>query len=235
MATSNFQWPEISQSQSSKYATHNEALEDIDGKLGQQLSKDIAGTGIVTLVASSESGVHNFIDFTGLLTGNRTVRFPGGNGTIGGGLWWVRNSTTGAFTVTIDHQTGAGTNFVLPRTGYYVPMFSDQVNQVLMDVHQFPERDGAWSGTDVDFYVAERYYARTLTANLTLTFSNPVLGRCVLLELEQDGTGTRTLTLPAEANVIDGTFDTTASAVNHVKIECIDADTPKYLVWIWQE
>jgi len=237
MATTNFSWTEISQSQSDKYVTHNEALDQIEGKVSHQLDKSVAGTGIVTLVSTTETGIHQFIDFTGILTGNRTVRFPGGTGTSGGGTWFIRNSTTGAFTLTIDHASGAGNTFLLPRTGFYQPMFSDQTNQHLLDVHEFPERSTTWATSDIDFQDAERYYARTLTANLTLTLSNPVLGKYVLLELTQDGTGTRTLTLPGsgESVVVSGTFSTTALDVNHVKIECIDADTPKYLVWIYQE
>jgi len=233
MATTNYGWTEISQSQSSKYATHNTALGQIEGKLGVELTKSIAGTGTVSLIQGTETGVHMFIDFTGLLTGNRTVRMPGGNGISGGGIWFLRNSTTGAFTVTIDHATGSGNTFVLPRGTKYLPMISDQVNEYLLDVHEYPERSTTWATSDISFEDPTSYYARTLAANLTLTLSDPVLGQERWIELDS-AAGSYTFTLPGTATLVSGTYDTTGT-VNHIRVKCIDADTPKYLVWIDQE
>ena len=235
MATANFNWTEISQSQSSKYATHNTALGQIDGKLAEQSDFSIAGTGIINLAATTLTGITQYINFTGTLTGNRTVRFPGGNGAVGGGTWWVKNSTTGAFTVTIDHATGSGNTFVLPRNDVYFCMISDQTNQHLLDLHEFPERNTTWATSDISFEDPDRYYVRTLAANLTLTLSNPILGKSVLLELDS-GAGSYTFTLPGTANLLStsGTYDTTGT-VNQIRIECVDASTPKYLVWIDQE
>lgn len=85
-------------------------------------------------------------------------------------------------------------------------------------------------GTDIDFEAGTTEYFDTLTANRTLTFSKPVQGQVIFIQLTQDGTGGRTLTLPGSAKVVNGTFNTTANAVNHVGIYCIDAAAPKYIV-----
>jgi hypothetical protein len=85
-------------------------------------------------------------------------------------------------------------------------------------------------GTDIDFEGATTEYFDTLTANRTLTFSNPVQGEVIFIQLTQDGTGGRTLTIPGTAKLISGTFNTAANAVNHVGIMCIDEVTPKYIV-----
>jgi len=90
-------------------------------------------------------------------------------------------------------------------------------------------------GTDIDFQGNFTELFDTLTANRTLTFSNPVQGEVIFLQLTQDGTGGRTLTLPASAKVISGTFSTTANDVNHVGIYCVDEAAPKYLVTYRQE
>jgi hypothetical protein len=90
-------------------------------------------------------------------------------------------------------------------------------------------------GMDIDFEGPYTELFDTLTANRTLTFSNPVQGEVIFLQLTQDGTGGRTLTLPASAKVISGTFSTTANAVNHVGIYCVDEAAPKYLVTYRQE
>lgn len=64
-------------------------------------SLSVAGSANVTL--TTEQSLHNFLTFTGTLTGNIDVIFPTTQK-----LWMVRNATAGAFTLTckVSGQTG---------------------------------------------------------------------------------------------------------------------------------
>jgi hypothetical protein len=78
---------------------------------------------------------------------------------------------------------------------------------------------GNITGTvDIDLSDANFFYG-TMTGNVTLTFSNPpATGTAIafMIELAQDGTGGRTLTLPASVRQGDdmASASTTASDVN---------------------
>ena len=66
-----------------------------------------------------------------------------------------------------------------------------------------------------------------LTANATPTFANPVKGACYVLELQQDGTGSRTVTWTG-ATVVwpDGITPTLTTAANRkdlITLVCVDA------------
>src|ERR1700729_1774676 len=65
----------------------------------------------------------------------------------------------------------------------------------------------------------------TLTANCTLTFPTPEAGKSFTLELEQDATGSRTVTWPANARWSNGvypTLSTAAEAVDIIYFQCFD-------------
>lgn len=66
-----------------------------------QLSKSVAGTGSVTLTAAEAA--YNIINFTGILTGNKTVVMPNNINE-----WLMYNNTTGAFTLTVKTSAGVG-------------------------------------------------------------------------------------------------------------------------------
>lgn len=71
----------------------------------------IPGAGTFTLARSDAR--RNIIQFTGALTGNRTVVFPN---TVG--EWLIINSTTGAFTLTVS---AGGAGVVIPSGGFSTP------------------------------------------------------------------------------------------------------------------
>lgn len=78
----------------------------VQSSVNGRLSKSVAGTGTVTLTAT-EAG-YAILEFTGALTGNRTVVVP----TVAG-RWVVLNKTTGAFSLTV--KTAAGTGIVVAQ------------------------------------------------------------------------------------------------------------------------
>jgi len=72
-----------------------------------RLSKSVAGSGSVTL--TSAEAANQVLNFTGILTGNKTVVVPNGPQ-----VWHVFNNTTGSYTLTI--KTSAGTGIDVAQT-----------------------------------------------------------------------------------------------------------------------
>jgi hypothetical protein len=86
------------------------------------LSVSVPGTGNYTLSASEAAKTS--LQFTGLLTGARTISVPA---TVN--QYWVTNSTTGAFTLTVQ-VVGAPGATVLVQQGTSVILYSDGTNVV---------------------------------------------------------------------------------------------------------
>lgn len=86
------------------------------------LSKSVAGGSNVTLTAA-EAGYATLI-FTGTLTANISVIVP-----TAAGRWIVRNSTSGAFSLTV--KTSAGTGVSIPQ-GKSLEVYCDGINVVAL-------------------------------------------------------------------------------------------------------
>jgi hypothetical protein len=68
----------------------------------------------------------------------------------------------------------------------------------------------------------------TLTGNCTFTFSNPVAGAVYVLELWQDGTGSRTVTWPASVKWAGGTAPTLTTTANKMDLITLYYDGTNY-------
>ncbi len=79
----------------------------IDSRLGARLSKDCSGSADITV--SSTEAQNFFQTLTGVLTGNIKYILP-----AQGALYYIKNSTTGSFTITIVNDA-AGTGVILPQ------------------------------------------------------------------------------------------------------------------------
>lgn len=84
-------------------------------------------------------------------------------------------------------------------------------------------------GTAIDFSLNDVVRTKTLTANTTLSLTNPILDKTITLEVD----GNFTLTFPASVNIVNGSYDGTVQ--NWVMFYCVDAATPTYLATIMQE
>jgi hypothetical protein len=95
--------------QAQKEARTNEWFDQIAANFAGFVSIDAAGTGDLTLTNTIAGQVHNAVlIFTGTLTGNRTVIVPTAERRLS-----VRNSTSGAFSLTV--KTAGGTGIVIPQ------------------------------------------------------------------------------------------------------------------------
>ena len=200
-----------------------------------RLSKSVGGTSDVTLTAAE--ALNNQIIFTGALTGNINVIFP-----VDPRFWLVRNSTTGAFTLTC--KTPAGTGIVI-LAGEKVGIRSDGTNLVPMitglsgnlnalnhkiiapGIENYYETCVvANSSTAYTFNLANgNVFFITLTGDCTLTMPSlpgAGTGRAVsfTVRLVQDGTGGRTITFPSATvmwtNGVVPPFSTLANRINKV-------------------
>src|SRR5690242_9439823 len=77
----------------------DQTLSIIDLNMGGVLSLSVAGGSDVTLTGTQAENLS--YNFTGLLTGNISVKFP-----AVGSFYIVKNSTTGAFTLTMKTTAG---------------------------------------------------------------------------------------------------------------------------------
>jgi microcystin-dependent protein len=93
----------------------------IDGAFGGVTNINVTGVTATPVVLSAAQYRNLIIKFSGTLTANVTYQLPSGIG----GKWVIRNSATGAFTVTFA-SLGGGTSYV--ASGGFSNAVSDGVN-----------------------------------------------------------------------------------------------------------
>lgn len=179
--------------------------------------------GVPTHIVLRRSGTTAEVYLNGQLVATDTVA-ASGNGT--------------GTTINVGRSLDTSRNFAGAIAGLAIwdaALTAAEIKEVYQEYLAKGTRSDLSGGTEIDFKGDATEYFDTLTANRTLTFSNPVQGEVIMLQLTQDATGGRTLTLPGTATIISGTFSTTANAVNHLALMCIDEATPKYIVTVAQE
>jgi len=145
----------------------NTNLEIVEQIAGGYTAQDIAGgAGTTTLsVSDGSTGAtlsHRMIEFTGSITGNRIVTIPLDVQTF----YYLRNSTSGAYTVQFKYVSGSGDTFTFATTdkGDAV-VFATANDGTNPDIDTLPNGDVTTAGT------------QTLT-NKTLT--SPKIGTSIL-------------------------------------------------------
>jgi hypothetical protein len=98
----------IQQGQAQKETSANVALDILERKLTTEVSIDAAGTGDLDLTDDQARDLS--YQFTGVLTGNRTITVP-----PRAMMYLVENATTGAFTVSLEVIGGGGASVLLGR------------------------------------------------------------------------------------------------------------------------
>lgn len=209
--------------------------------IGQSVAgrASIATTGGTTTLTDTQYATNQdrmaALDFSGVLASNAVIIVPARTKS-----WIVRNQCSGSFTLTVKTSAGSGveiaqgqvatiwcdgTNVTSVSTdattlgGVAAAAFArrDAFNSFLKgEAHTWLDvADGATITLDASL---SKVFATTLGGNRTLAFSNPVDGSEIEYYVTQDGSGSRTLTLPA--NVLNGTsasLSTAAAAVNLLK------------------
>jgi len=156
----------------------------------------ITGTTTITSFGNCTAGVHRIVHFDGALT-------------------LTHNATSLILLIASNRTTAAGDTAMFTcdstnnwREAFYSYVAADPLNTF----------DAGNTGTAITIdWTKHRLQKVTLTGNVTFTFTAPTRGTNVVLEMVEDGTGGRTITLPASVKWTGGTtptWVTTASAVN---------------------
>ena len=145
----------------------NTNLEIVEQIAGGYTAQDIAGgAGTTTLSVSDgstgETLSHRMIEFTGSITGNRIVTIPLDVQTF----YYLRNSTSGSYTVQFKYVSGSGDSFTFATTNKGdAVVFATANDGTNPDIDTLPAGDVTLTGT------------QTLT-NKTLT--SPKIGTSIL-------------------------------------------------------
>jgi len=192
----------------------NTNLQIIEQISGGYIAKSIAGGAQTTALAVSDGSTgaelsHRMIEFTGTITGNQIVTIPIDVQTF----YFLRNSTSGAYTVQFKYASGSGDSFTFSATdkGDAV-VFATANDGTNPDIDTLPRGTVTLAGT-------ETLTNKSLT-DPVLTGSSASAGSIIFKEDTDNGTNSATLkgpastadvtiTLPAET----GTVLTTASSI----------------------
>lgn len=167
----------------------------------------ITGTTTITSFGNCTAGVYRIVHFDGALT-------------------LTHNATSLILGPAANRTTAAGDSALFTcdstnnwREAFYAYIQADPLN----------EFDAGNTGTALTIdWTKHRITKATLTGNVTFTFTAPTRATNIVLKMVEDGTGGRTITLPAAVKFSGGTtptWTTTASAVN--VLACY-ADTTNY-------
>ena len=172
----------------------------------------------VTLTAGQFSS--SSFEVTGTLTANVNLIIPDSSAQA----FIVKNSATGAFTMTVKQ---AATSGVTVAQGQTVSLYTDgtTVSQATNELKGLPESlnaiGSAAAAQDVDFSAGYLHTLTLVVANTTISFINPpATGRSasMSLEIHQDATAGRLITWPASVKWAGGTAPTLTATANAVDI-----------------
>ena len=170
-------------------------IAEIEAGINAYLNKNVAGNTDVTLSPTLEAN-YPMINFTGLLTGNINVIFPQRSGS-----WIIKNSTTGAFNLTLKMSTGAT---VVIQQGENAEVFSDGTDM------QFSSTSGATSAQfDSSMKPASTAFVQRALGNMAGQTSYNASATIALSDAGKSitftgSTASQTLTLPAIAGMPAG-------------------------------
>jgi hypothetical protein len=124
MSTPNLALAHIAASQTQKEVTANAAFDALDTAVTDQQSINCAGAADVTPASTIVNAM--VLLLTGLLTGSINLKLPQVKRP-----YFVRNTTTGTFTITVKTTNGASTGVIVPQgSGCWV--YSDGTNVIAL-------------------------------------------------------------------------------------------------------
>ena len=146
MCTPNLALAHIAASQTQKEVTANAAFDALDTAITDQQSINCAGAADVTPSSTIVDAM--VLLLTGLLTGSINLKLPAVKRP-----YIVRNTTTGAFTITVKTVAGGSTGVIVPQ-GTVAWVYSDGTNVLTVASGAGSIVDTAHGGTGVDLSAA---------------------------------------------------------------------------------
>ena len=187
-----------------KTNTNLQIFEQISGGFTQQ---SIAGGAQTTALSVSDGSTgavlsHRMIEFTGTITGNQIVTIPIDVQTF----YYLRNSTSGAYTVQFKYASGSGDSFTFATTDKGdATVFATANDGTNPDILTLPAGDVTLAGT------------QTLT-NKTLT--SPKIGTSIL-----DTNGNEVALVTATSSAVNEVTFVNAATGNNPSIDASGGDT----------
>ena len=187
-----------------KTNTNLQIFEQISGGVTQQ---SIAGGAQTTALSVSDGSTgavlsHRMIEFTGTITGNQIVTIPIDVQTF----YYLRNSTSGAYTVQFKYASGSGDSFTFATTDKGdATVFATANDGTNPDILTLPAGDVTLAGT------------QTLT-NKTLT--SPKIGTSIL-----DTNGNEVALVTATSSAVNEVTFVNAATGNNPSIDASGGDT----------
>ena len=185
----------------------NTNLQIVEQIAGGYIAKSIAGGAQTTALAVSDGSTgaelsHRMIEFTGSITGNQIVTIPLDVQTF----YFLRNSTSGAYTVQFKYASGSGDTFTFSATdkGDAV-LFATANDGTNPDIYTLPNGNVTTAGT------------QTLT-NKTLT--SPKIGTSIL-----DTNGNELFKLTATSSAVNEITYNNAATGNKPTLTASGDDT----------
>jgi len=185
----------------------NTNLQIIEQISGGYIAKSIAGGAQTTALAVSDGSTgaelsHRMIEFTGTITGNQIVTIPIDVQTF----YFLRNSTSGAYTVQFKYASGSGDSFTFSATdkGDAI-VFATANDGTNPDIDTLPRGTVTLAGTE------------TLT-NKTLT--SPAIGTSIL-----DTNGNELFKLTATSSAVNEITYANAATGNKPTLTASGGDT----------
>jgi len=187
-----------------KTNTNLQIFEQIVGGFTQQ---SIAGGAQTTTLSVSDGSTgavlsHRMIEFTGTITGNQIVTIPIDVQTF----YYLRNSTSGAYTVQFKYASGSGDSFTFATTDKGdATVFATANDGTNPDIHTLPAGNVTTAGT------------QTLT-NKTLT--SPIIGTSIL-----DTNSNEVAKITATSSAVNEITFVNAATGNNPSIDASGGDT----------
>ena len=189
-----------------KTNTNLQIIEQISGGFTQQ---SIAGGAQTTTLSVSDGSTgavlsHRMIEFTGTITGNQIVTIPLDVQTF----YFLRNSTSGAYTVQFKYVSGSGDRFTFSAT--------DKGDQLIFA--------SANDGTNPDI-ITLAFGDGDVTTTGTQTLTNKTLTSPKIGTNIQDTNGNELITLTATSSAVNEVTYANAATSNNPSITASGGDT----------
>tara|TARA_B100000927_G_scaffold289382_1_gene285887 strand:+ start:4242 stop:5480 length:1239 start_codon:yes stop_codon:yes gene_type:complete len=189
-----------------KTNTNLQIIEQISGGFTQQ---SIAGGAQTTTLSVSDGSTgavlsHRMIEFTGTITGNQIVTIPLDVQTF----YFLRNSTSGAYTVQFKYVSGSGDSFTFSAT--------DKGDQLIFA--------SANDGTNPDI-ITLAFGDGDVTTTGTQTLTNKTLTSPKIGTNIQDTNGNELITLTATSSAVNEVTYANAATSNNPSITASGGDT----------
>ena len=187
----------------------NTNLSIIEQISGGYTTQDIAGGAQTTALSVSDGSTgavmsHRMIEFTGTITGNQIVTIPLDAQTF----YFLRNSTSGAYTVQFKYASGSGDTFTFTATNKSdAIVFATANDGTNPDIYTLPAGTG-----DVTLTGTQTLTNKTLTDPI-LSPGSATAGKIEFLEGTDNGTNKVTLIGPASTADVTVTLPAAADTL----------------------